>query len=250
MGQRRAAFALTSGSGGICRAAVVRPGGRAPPWSPAWCASQAVPTQSCPAKGKTWCGVPGLASAQCAPHRVVSCAHWCDGVFPSAARIFSPAERSISAKRGKFAAWRASNRPPVWGRGRERVRTAADFGAIPDQGDPGAPAVPLGDGQDLQRSPGSWTRSTGAICRRRTVRWCSASARRARSGLLGAPSRYRRVCPAASVMERPCCSQRRSRQCYRRHRTKGFLDFRKEIGRRVTGDLEIHIVMDNCATHK
>ena len=39
-------------------------------------------------------------------------------------------------------------------------------------------------------------------------------------------------------------------KCYKRHRTAEFLGFLKEIDRRVPGDLEIHIVMDNYATHK
>ena len=39
-------------------------------------------------------------------------------------------------------------------------------------------------------------------------------------------------------------------KCYRRHRAREFLDFLKEIDRRVPGGLDIHIVMDNYATHK
>ena len=38
--------------------------------------------------------------------------------------------------------------------------------------------------------------------------------------------------------------------CYRRHRAKEFLDFLKEIDARVPEELDVHIVMDNYATHK
>lgn len=39
-------------------------------------------------------------------------------------------------------------------------------------------------------------------------------------------------------------------KCYRRHRSREFLDFLKEIDASVPDDLDIHIVMDNYATHK
>ena len=39
-------------------------------------------------------------------------------------------------------------------------------------------------------------------------------------------------------------------KCYRRHRATEFLDFLKEIDARVPEDIDIHIVMDNYATHK
>ena len=39
-------------------------------------------------------------------------------------------------------------------------------------------------------------------------------------------------------------------KCYRRHRASEFLDFLKQIDRRVPDDLDVHIVMDNYATHK
>ena len=39
-------------------------------------------------------------------------------------------------------------------------------------------------------------------------------------------------------------------KCYRRHRAGEFLDFLKEIDRRVPEGLDVHIVMDNYATHK
>ena len=39
-------------------------------------------------------------------------------------------------------------------------------------------------------------------------------------------------------------------KCYRRHRASEFLDFLKQIDARVPADLDIHIVMDNYATHK
>ena len=39
-------------------------------------------------------------------------------------------------------------------------------------------------------------------------------------------------------------------KCYRRHRAKEFLNFLKEIDAQVPDELDIHIVMDNYATHK
>jgi transposase len=39
-------------------------------------------------------------------------------------------------------------------------------------------------------------------------------------------------------------------KCYKRHRASEFLDFLKEIDARVPDDLDIHVVMDNYATHK
>ena len=39
-------------------------------------------------------------------------------------------------------------------------------------------------------------------------------------------------------------------KCYKRHRAREFLDFLKEIDGRVPEDLDVHIVMDNYATHK
>ena len=39
-------------------------------------------------------------------------------------------------------------------------------------------------------------------------------------------------------------------KCYKRHRAKEFLDFLKEIDARVPEDLDVHIVMDNYATHR
>ncbi len=39
-------------------------------------------------------------------------------------------------------------------------------------------------------------------------------------------------------------------KCYRRHRAREFLDFLKEIDRCVPEGLDVHIVMDNYATHK
>ena len=39
-------------------------------------------------------------------------------------------------------------------------------------------------------------------------------------------------------------------KCYKRHRAKEFLAFLKEIDTRVPNDLDIHIIMDNYATHK
>ena len=39
-------------------------------------------------------------------------------------------------------------------------------------------------------------------------------------------------------------------KCYRRQRAREFLDFLKEIDRRVPEGLDLHIVMDNYATHK
>jgi len=39
-------------------------------------------------------------------------------------------------------------------------------------------------------------------------------------------------------------------KCYRRHRSKEFLRFLKEIDKAVPPDLDLHIVLDNYATHK
>lgn len=39
-------------------------------------------------------------------------------------------------------------------------------------------------------------------------------------------------------------------KCYKRHRAAEFLDFLKEIDARVPEGLDVHIVMDNYATHK
>jgi len=39
-------------------------------------------------------------------------------------------------------------------------------------------------------------------------------------------------------------------KCYKRHRAAEFLDFLKQIDARVPPDLDIHIIMDNYATHK
>ena len=39
-------------------------------------------------------------------------------------------------------------------------------------------------------------------------------------------------------------------KCYKRHRATEFLDFLKQIDANVPPDLDVHIVMDNYATHK
>lgn len=39
-------------------------------------------------------------------------------------------------------------------------------------------------------------------------------------------------------------------KCYKRRRAKEFLSFLKEIDARVAGDLDIHIIINNYATHK
>ena len=39
-------------------------------------------------------------------------------------------------------------------------------------------------------------------------------------------------------------------KCYKRHRAAEFLDFLKEIDARVEPGLDVHIIMDNYATHK
>jgi transposase len=39
-------------------------------------------------------------------------------------------------------------------------------------------------------------------------------------------------------------------KCYKRHRAAEFLDFLKQIDAQVPDGLDIHIVMDNYATHK
>lgn len=39
-------------------------------------------------------------------------------------------------------------------------------------------------------------------------------------------------------------------KCYKRHRAREFLDFLKKIDRHVPAGSDVHIVMDNYATHK
>ncbi len=39
-------------------------------------------------------------------------------------------------------------------------------------------------------------------------------------------------------------------KCYKRHRAKEFLDFLKQIDANVPDDLDVHIIIDNYATHK
>jgi len=39
-------------------------------------------------------------------------------------------------------------------------------------------------------------------------------------------------------------------KCYKRHRAKEFLAFLKEIDAKLPDDLDVHIIMDNYATHK
>lgn len=39
-------------------------------------------------------------------------------------------------------------------------------------------------------------------------------------------------------------------KCYKRHRSKEFLSFLKEIDRNVEPELDVHLIMDNYATHK
>lgn len=39
-------------------------------------------------------------------------------------------------------------------------------------------------------------------------------------------------------------------KCYKRHRAKEFLDFLKQIDRQMPHGLDVHLVMDNYATHK
>jgi transposase len=39
-------------------------------------------------------------------------------------------------------------------------------------------------------------------------------------------------------------------KCYKRHRATEFLDFLKQIDARVPDGLDVHIIMDNYATHK
>src|SRR4051812_32797418 len=38
--------------------------------------------------------------------------------------------------------------------------------------------------------------------------------------------------------------------CYKRHRASEFLDFLKQIDAHVPHSLDVHIIMDNYATHK
>jgi transposase len=39
-------------------------------------------------------------------------------------------------------------------------------------------------------------------------------------------------------------------KCYKRHRAAEFLDFIKQVDAQVPKDLDVHIIMDNYATHK
>src|SRR5256885_5783219 len=39
-------------------------------------------------------------------------------------------------------------------------------------------------------------------------------------------------------------------KCYKRHRAAEFLDFLKQIDARIPDGLDVHIIMDNYATHK
>lgn len=39
-------------------------------------------------------------------------------------------------------------------------------------------------------------------------------------------------------------------KCYKRHRSKEFLSFLKEIDANAESDLDVHLIMDNYATHK
>ncbi len=39
-------------------------------------------------------------------------------------------------------------------------------------------------------------------------------------------------------------------KCYKRHRAKEFFDFLKQIDANVPDELDVHIIMDNYATHK
>ena len=39
-------------------------------------------------------------------------------------------------------------------------------------------------------------------------------------------------------------------KCYKRHRAAEFLDFLKQIDAQIPADLDVHIIMDNYATHK
>ena len=39
-------------------------------------------------------------------------------------------------------------------------------------------------------------------------------------------------------------------KCYKRHRAAEFLDFFKQIDAQVPDGLDVHIIMDNYATHK
>ena len=120
----------------------------------------------------------------------------------------------------------------------------------------------------LSGDPLSWTRSatsSGSICRRRTARWCSVSMKKARSRrstahkpvlpmLPGMPERrthdYKRHGTTSLFAALDVATGHVIGKCYRRHRAREFLDFLKEIDRRIPEGLDVHIVMDNYATHK
>src|SRR3954447_6655758 len=61
------------------------------------------------------------------------------------------------------------------------------------------------------------------------------------------------LCPPRHNL--PVCSPRRRLRfvigkCYKRHRASEFLDFLKQIDANVPHSLDVHIIMDNYATHK
>src|SRR3984957_18336408 len=106
--------------------------------------------------------------------------------------------------------------------------------------------------------------SSGFIWPRLSAPWFCASTRRARSRRWTGPSR---CCPCARDIERRTHDYTRHGtlslfaaldaatgkvigRCYPRHRGREFLSFLREIERNVPPDLDVHLIMDNYATHK
>src|SRR4051812_4309373 len=114
----------------------------------------------------------------------------------------------------------------------------------------------------------SWTKfetSSVFICHRQIGRWCSVSTRKARYKPSTANSLSCRMMPG--IPERRTHSYVRHGttslfaaldvasgfvigKCYKRHRASEFLDFLKQIDAHVPHSLDVHIIMDNYATHK
>jgi len=100
-----------------------------------------------------------------------------------------------------------------------------------------------------------------------TMRWCCASMRRAICRRSTVPSRSCRSRPAspsgAAATTTSAMAQRRLLfaaldiatgrvlgRCYRRHRASEFRRFLDAIDAAVPADLDIHLILDNYATHK
>ena len=128
-------------------------------------------------------------------------------------------------------------------------------------------AAPLGDLQALQRSAvrGQGPRHrralsvaagprAGALCRRKSQIQALDRTQPVLPMLPGMPERrthdYKRHGTTSLFAALDVATGFVIGKCYRRHRAREFLDFLKEIDRRAPEGLDLHIVMDNYATHK